>query len=53
MDETAAQVVANFQALRDGISDKAWDALCSCELMDALLTSLMDLETDVEEEEEG
>lgn len=49
MHKTAAQVVANFQALRDGISDKAWNALCSCELMDTLLTSLMDLETAVEE----
>ena len=47
---TAQQVVKDFQALRDGITNDQWDKLCECELMDALLTSLMDLETEVEEE---
>ena len=52
MDELTAaqQVVRDFQALRDGITNDQWDKLCECELMDALLTSLMDLETEVEEE---
>jgi hypothetical protein len=39
-----ADVVAKFQAMRDALSNEQWDALCDLEPVDALLTSLMELE---------
>jgi hypothetical protein len=50
--EAAEQAVQAFKALRDGIPDKMWDKLCDNELIDTLLTTLMELETAVESEEE-
>ena len=44
LQEAAADVVAKFQAMRAALSDEQWDALCDSEPVDALLTSLMELE---------
>jgi hypothetical protein len=44
LQEAAADVVAKFKAMRDALSNEQWDALCDSEEVDALLTSLMELE---------
>jgi hypothetical protein len=44
LQEAAADVVAKFKAMRDALSNEQWDALCDSEPVDALLTSLMELE---------
>lgn len=42
--------VGLLQKLRDKSTDDQWDALCDNETVDELLTSLMDLESSIEEE---
>jgi type II secretory pathway component PulF len=44
----AESVVAALQALRDGTTEDQWEQLCSSELVDALISSCMDMESELE-----
>jgi len=46
---SAESVVAALQALREGTTDAQWDKLCDNELLDALISACMDLESDLED----
>jgi len=46
---SAESVVAALQALREGATDAQWDKLCDNELLDALISACMDLESDLED----
>ena len=48
--DLAVIVVDHLKKLRDGTTDDQWDQLCDLAPMDALLTSLMDLESSVDDE---
>ena len=41
--------VGLLQKLRDNTTDDQWDALCDNQIVDELITSLMDLESSIEE----
>jgi len=46
---SAESVVAALQALREGTTDAQWDKLCDNELLDALISACMDLESELED----